>query len=128
MGNLIADLKLFVSNGGNHLILKQDFHWNDDFLEGYMIVDREDIGAIIEFFASTEDGRMDSSVFEYNYDSVDIDRILGSLTIHSTEEKDARDMARIFGPRTRRAWAFARWPRPSKPRASRCWVSPAMAT
>ena len=99
MGNLIADLKLFVSNGGNHLILKQDFHWNDDFLEGYMIVDREDIGAIIEFFASTEDGRMDSSVFEYNYDSVDIDRILGSLTIHSTEEKDARDMARIFGPR-----------------------------
>lgn len=99
MGNLIADLKLFVSNGGNHLILKQDFHWHDDFLEGYMIVDREDIGAIIEFFASTEDGRMDSSVFEYNYDSVDIDRILGSHTIHSTEEKDARDMARIFGPR-----------------------------
>ena len=99
MGNLIADLKLFVSTGGNHLILKQDFHWHDDFLEGYMIVDREDIGAIIEFFASTEDGRMDSSVFEYNEDSVDIDRILGSHTIHSTEEKDVRDMARIFGPR-----------------------------
>lgn len=99
MGNLIADLKLFVSKGVNHLILKQDFHWHDDFLEGYMIVDREDIGAIIEFFASTEDGRMDSSVFEYNEDSVDIDRILGSHTIHSTEEKDARDMARIFGPR-----------------------------
>lgn len=99
MGNLIAELRLFVSNGGNHLILKHDFHWNDDFLEGYMIVDREDIGAIIEFFSSTDEDRVDSDVLEYNYDSVDVDRILGSLTIHSTEEKDARDMARIFGPR-----------------------------
>jgi hypothetical protein len=31
MGNLIADLKLFLSNGGNHSVLKQDFHWHDDF-------------------------------------------------------------------------------------------------
>lgn len=97
MGNLIAELKLFVSNGGNHLILKHDFHWGDDFLEGYMIVDREDIGAIIEFFSPTEEDRLDSDVLEYNYDSVDIERILGSLKIHSTDEEDVGDMARIFG-------------------------------
>jgi hypothetical protein len=97
MGNLIADLKLFASNGGNHLILKHDFHKGDDFLEGYRIVSREEIGAIIEFFASTEEDRIDSDVFEYNYDPVDLDEIRSSLSIHSSSDKDVNDMARIFG-------------------------------
>jgi hypothetical protein len=99
MGNLIADLKLFVSNGGNHLILKHDFHWGDDFLEGYMVVDREDIGPIIEFFASRDDDRIDSDVFEYKYDSIDLGKIRSSLSIHSAAAKDVSDMERIFGDR-----------------------------
>lgn len=35
MGNVTSDFKLFVSNVGNHLTQKHDFHWHDDFLEGY---------------------------------------------------------------------------------------------
>jgi hypothetical protein len=99
MGNLIADLKLFVKEGGERLILKHDFHWDDDFLEGYMIVDRDDIGAIIEFFASRDDDRMDSDVFEYKYDSIDLGKIRSSLSIHSAAAKDVSDMERIFGGR-----------------------------
>ena len=96
MGNLIADLKLFVKEGGESIILKHDFHKGDDFLEGYRIVSREEIGAVIEFFASTEEDRIDSDVFEYNYDPVDLDEIRSSLSIHSTSDKDVSDMARIF--------------------------------
>lgn len=77
--------------------MKHDFHRGDDFLEGYRIAGREEIGAIIEFFASTEEDRMDSDVFEYNYDSVDLADILGSISIHRTSDKDVGDMERIFG-------------------------------
>jgi hypothetical protein len=98
MRNLISDLKLFLQNGGERLILKHDFHHGDDFLEGYRIVSRDEIGGIIEFFANEDDERLDSDVFEYmNGDSVDLYTIEASLSIHSTSDRDVGDMERIFG-------------------------------
>lgn len=98
MSNLIADLKLFISNSGESLILKHDFHIHDDFLNGYAIVDRDDIGAIIEFFASCDESQNDSFNDTYKDEQVGGFEILEALSIHSSSKRDVSDMRRIFGP------------------------------
>lgn len=99
MRNLIADLKLFLQNGGESLILKHDFHWGDHFLEGYAVVDRQDIAQLIEFCSSRLTDWLGPDFYEFDCDQVDHGRVIGSLSLHSSSQRDVEDMVRIFGHR-----------------------------
>lgn len=97
MANLVADLKFFLSGGGDSVILKHDFHKGDDSLVGFAIMNRGEIGEIIEFFTNNDEDLFDEDFFEYDYDPIVQSDILAALSIHSTLKRDVDDMQRIFG-------------------------------
>jgi len=99
MRNLIADLKLFLKGSGQNLILKHDFHWGDHFLDGYAVVDRQGVAQLIEFCSPHATDQLSPDFYEFDCDEVDHERVIGSLSLHSSSQRDVEDMIRLFGDR-----------------------------